>query len=206
MKSPAYRQFIKSMKIGYLEWHEGTPYDLEALGELEPQEAQEIEKLLISRKNEDWRDAQALAKLGTARALTALEQSLQGPNREVRLMAGEYLYSIGRLPDLSAIIVEALQNGQLGEGLAEGERLAAEHASEPVKEALISGALHAADGRAVRFAALLYYLHGISKEPFDWNHRPLFLRFKTNDRAERRAAFEEMCRVIGIDGKKWLEA
>ena len=206
MKSPAYNRFIKSMHIGFHEWHDGIPYDLEALEQFEPQELKEIERLLISRKNKDWRDTEALAKLGTTAAIAAIEKSLHGSNREVRLAAGEYLYSVGRLLDLSEIIVEALKNGTLRNGLGKAEHFATKYPSKQVEEALISGALHSSDGRAVRFAALLYYLHGVGKEPFDLNHQPLFLRFHTKNQDERRLAFEELCRIIGVDSRKWLDA
>ena len=54
------------------------------------------------------------------------------------------------------------------------------------------------DGEAaVNFAALLYYLHGKAESSFDWAHRPFFLRFNTDDRAERMAAYRELCAQIG---------
>jgi hypothetical protein len=50
----------------------------------------------------------------------------------------------------------------------------------------------------------LFFLHGKSKEQFDWDHRPFFLRFNTTDRNEREAVFREMCETIGVDPQKYL--
>jgi hypothetical protein len=52
---------------------------------------------------------------------------------------------------------------------------------------------------AVHFAALLLYLHGLASEPFDWEQRPFFLRFNSDDACDRRAAFVELCQKIGYD-------
>jgi hypothetical protein len=196
----AYERFIASMKIGYTEWHDGVPYDLDALSSVSSEELGELEALLIQRMNEDWRDSEALAKVHTGRTIHALKESMKGPNREVRLRAAELLHGMGQLDKLDDVIIEGLRFGELGKGLAQAERLAAAHPSEAVKGALIRGALCSDDGRAVRFVGILFYLHGKAREPFDWKQRPFFLRFNTKDRHERQKAFDEMCRLIGIDG------
>ncbi len=188
------------MKIGYMEWHDGIPYDLEALASVSPEELAELEALLVRRKDADWRDAEALAKINSPPALRALQASLKGPNREVRIRAAELLHGIGRLDSIDEVIVEGLRFGELGEGLAQAERLAAAHPSAAVIEALLQGALCSSDGRAVRFAGILFFLHGKASEPFDWSQRSLFLRFRTSDRRERREAFDEMCQLIGANG------
>jgi hypothetical protein len=54
-------------------------------------------------------------------------------------------------------------------------------------------------------AALLFYLHGKAKEPFDWDHRPFFLRFTATDRSEREAVFRELCEAVGVDPRKYVE-
>ncbi len=73
-----------------------------------------------------------------------------------------------------------------------------------VVDALLRGTLGRPGDVAVHFAALLCFVHGKSSEAFDWNHRPFFLRFNTTDRAEREAAFRELCETIGVDAVKYL--
>lgn len=199
-RSAAYRRFVASMNIGYDQWHDGEPYDCAALAEVQPSERAELEQLLIGRRNGDWRDAEALAAIGSAKAFEALEDSTRGPNREVRLRASALLFAAGRLASLDDAITEGLRFGELGDGLAEAERLAEEHPTPAVRGALLEGALCSRDGRAVRFVALLYFLHGKAPEAFDWSQRDQFLTFHSHDPAERRTLFDAMCAHLGIDG------
>jgi len=57
---------------------------------------------------------------------------------------------------------------------------------------------------AVHFAAMLFYLFGKAKEPFDWEKRPFFLRFNTEDRKERVKVFRELCQKLKINPEKYL--
>jgi len=50
---------------------------------------------------------------------------------------------------------------------------------------------------AVHLIALLYYIFGITKQAFDWEYRPFFLRFIPGDDSDRRAAFAQACQRIG---------
>jgi len=143
-----------------------------------------------------------VAKIGSARAIHALRESLEGPNREVRVRAAELLKGSGRLDSLDDVIVEGLRFGALGQGLAESERLAAAHPSEAVQDALLHGALCSTDGRAVRFVGILYFVHGKASDPFDQDRREVFLRFNTQDPVERRRLFDQMCQALGIDGSQ----
>lgn len=196
----AYERFMASMKIGYIEWHDGIPYDLEALESVSAEELAELEAVLLQRKDTDWRDAEALAWIRSPKAIHGLLESLNGPTREVRVRAAELLHDMGQLASLDETIIEGLRFADLITGLAQCERLAAAHPSEAVKQALIHGALCSTDGRAVRFVGILFFLYGKATEPFDWNQRPFFLKFNTNDSRQRRKAFDKMCRLLGIDG------
>jgi len=195
----AYDRFVASMKIGFMEWHDGVPYDLDALAGVSPEELAELEALLVARKDEDWRDVDALARIGTPSAWRAVQESAGGPDREVRIRAAERLFETGRLRSLDEVIIEGLRFAEIGEGLAQAERLAASHPSDRVIAELLRGAL-CADGRAVRFAAILCFLHGKTSEPIDWTKREHFARFTTTDPAERRQAFITLYQFIGVDG------
>jgi hypothetical protein len=58
----------------------------------------------------------------------------------------------------------------------------------------------------VHAAARLAFIYGKAKEPFDWDLRPLYLRFNTTDRAEREAAFRDLCRLCDVDPEPYLKA
>jgi len=48
---------------------------------------------------------------------------------------------------------------------------------------------------------LALYLGGKSSEAFDWDYRPLFLKFGEEDRTVRVEAYKELCRLLGIAPK-----
>jgi hypothetical protein len=97
------------------------------------------------------------------------------------------------------MLVQALKSAEFFGGLSEAIDEAAEFHPPKVIDALLDGTLNRDGEVAVNFAALLFFLHGKSKEAFDWDHRPFFLRFNTTDPAERLAAFQELCDSIGVD-------
>jgi len=74
-----------------------------------------------------------------------------------------------------------------------------EHHPPPVIEALFRGALVRKGDIAVHFAAMLMFLHGRAAEAFDWDQRPFYLTFHTEDPAERAAAFRELCARVGVE-------
>ena len=73
-------------------------------------------------------------------------------------------------------------------------------------DALFRAALREEGEAAVHAAARLAYVHGKAKEPFDWELRPLFLRFGEADRMSREAAFRELCALCGVDPARYLPA
>jgi hypothetical protein len=76
--------------------------------------------------------------------------------------------------------------------------LAEGHPTPRVKRALLDCARLGAPTTRVNAAALLMYLCGKAEEPFDWNQRPFFLRFQTEDNQELRAAWMELRERTGI--------
>lgn len=199
--SPALERFRRSMVIGYEEWHEGTPYDLGALAALEPAERDEIEAELVGRAAADWRDVQALDVLGTARALKAVEGALSSKDVTIRLEAAERLRRRKLLdaPRFDTVLVESLAEATLLNGMTRALGLAQEHASPAVLKQLLLCAERGNDDIRCHAAALIHYLFGIAKSPFDWDKRPFYLRFVSKDRKERRAAYIELCREVGVD-------
>ena len=85
MPSPAYARFVESMNIGYIQWHDGTGYDLQALAELEAEERAAVEAMLIAHLKDpgDWRDVEALAALDSSAAREAVIAACE--HRDVRV-------------------------------------------------------------------------------------------------------------------------
>jgi hypothetical protein len=195
MPSPEYQRFLDSMIIGYMQWHDGDGYDLEALAALSPEERGSAETVLIAHlaTKADWRDVEALASLGTPGAMAAVKVATKHGNREVRDHALEIMAAAGPEqagPGLEDDIVRAVERGALD--------LAESHPTPRVKRALLDCARLADPTTRVNAAAMLMYLCGKAEEAFDWNQRPFFLRFGTEDNQELRAAWTELRERTGV--------
>jgi len=183
------------MIIGYEQWHDGEGYDLEALAALKDEERTAAETVLLTHlaTKADWRDVEALAALGTSGAMAAVKAASKHGNPEVRNRALEIMAAGGPEkagPELENDIVRAVASGALD--------LAESHPTPRVKRALLDCARLADPTTRVNAAAMLMYLCGKAEEAFDWNQRPFFLRFQTEDNQELRAAWMELRERTGV--------
>ena len=191
-------RFIRSMTIDFEKWHDGIGYDLEALGQLSPDERSTIEKTMISNNGRDWRDIEALAELNTPLTRKALREVFLNGDLRAKI------YVIRDAPDIvsddekTEAIVHALQVGNLFGELSQTLDLVEEFHPPEVVEALLQGVQDREGEVAVNFAAMLLFIYGKAEQPFDWSQRPFLLRFNTDDLGERRKVFLEMCEIIGI--------
>lgn len=196
--SPALERFLKSMKIGFIEWHDGIGYDLEALKELGPHELKQVEALLISQKDADWRDVDALAALKTGPAITALKECLQSPNIDVRLFAVRHLKEMNVVDRIEEIVVATLPDTKIGAGLTYALALAQQYPSERIRQKVLWCCLNGNDDIRVHCAAMALFLYGKTSSNFDMSYQIIF-EFRTSDRSQRLAPFEKLCELIGVE-------
>lgn len=211
MGSAAYERFMASTNIDYDRWKEGEGYDLEALAELEGAERLEVEQWLFDRAGNDWRDLEAMLSTGSDRGRAAALEQLRRGTLEQRLHAARLFADDENLardyaPDIEAAAVAGLESALLFYGLSIALDLATTLRTPTLIDALFRAALRDEGEAAVHAAARLAYIHGKAKEPFDWELRPLFLRFNTQDRAEREVAFRDLCTLCGVDAQPYLAA
>lgn len=201
MSRAAFEKFRRSMIIGCAEWHEGIGYDLDALAALPFEDREAAEDLVVARRGADWRDLEALDHFGSSRALGELEKALRAECIELRVEAARRLAERQLLdePTLEAIIVEALGQTTILDGMVKTLHLAATHPTQAVRVKLLYCALHGNDDIRVHAAALVHFLYGRSSAHFDMAFRPLYLRFGSKDRQERRAAYLNLCASIEVD-------
>ena len=201
----AVQRFRDSMIIDYEKWHDGIGYDLEALNSASPAERKVIEALVLGRNASDWRDIEALAALKTVPARRALKQAMARGNLAVRGAVIRHAAHLISAEDKREYLLQALRSGRFYHGLSEAlDEVAKFHPPEIVDE-LLRGSLERSGEVAVHFAAMLMFIHGRAKNAFDWDHRPFYLRFRTEVRAERAAAFRDLCGKIGVDAGPYLE-
>jgi hypothetical protein len=200
----ALERFERSMVMDYEKWHDGIGYDLDALRAATPEERQTIETMLLHRGTKDWRDVEALAALDTPRAGQALKSAAEHPDPQIRLAVARNAPKLVADTGRAASLVKAIQTANLYAGLSQALDEAAQFHPKEVVDALFHGALHRDGETAVQFAALLMFVHDKADSPFDWDQRPFFLRFNTQNQKDRETAFVELCQKIGVDASSYL--
>ena len=198
------QRFIKSMEIDYEKWHDGVGYDLEAIKQASPNESRKIEQILVDRIPKDWRDIEALAQIATPNAQEAIKKAIRDPNPKVQIAVARFTPKLISDSQKTQTLVRILQNKEVFNGLSQALDEVEEYHSEEIKEALIKGLLSREGEAAVLFAAMLFYIYGKAKEPFDMNQRPFFLTFNTKNKAERLSAFLELCKQLKINPEKYI--
>ncbi len=194
--SPLLDAFRSSMEMDYEKWREGTGFAIELIPEATADERATIESILIHRRPYDWRTIQALAALDTPKARTALISAMQDGDAAVRMAVHRYAPELISQRQRTHSLVAALATAEFYGGLTQALSEAAAFHPPEVEQALWQGVREREGGIATHFAALLCYLHGKAKSPFDWDLRPFFLRFNTADPAARRAAEAELRALV----------
>lgn len=193
----ALERFRASMVLDFEKWHDGIGYDLAALAAATPEEKIALENLLLPRAGEDWRDVEALAQLDTPRARAALQKTLATGSATLRAAVLRYCPDLVPDAERTRALVAALDSVEI-DGLSQVLDEAETFHPPPVLDALLRNAVAGPGVKAVHCAALLYYLHGHAAEPFDWAHRPFYLRF-AEDPAEHAAACQHLRTQLGLD-------
>jgi hypothetical protein len=200
----AFQRFLRSMVMDYEKWHDGDGYDLDALREATPNERMAIEATLLARGVNDWRDVEALAALDTPGARRALQAAAKHADPQIRLAVSRHAGVL--IPDEQRVasLVKALETARFYGGLTQALDEVEDFHPPAVVEALFHGALKREGEAAVHFAAMLMFVHGAADVPFDMEQRPFFLRFHTENRAEREAVFRELCERVAVDASRYL--
>jgi hypothetical protein len=198
------QRFEASMKIGFEEWHDGIGYDIEAIKIASQTEREAIEQVLISHSPRDWRDIEALAEINTNSARDTIKEAIKDSNPVVRVAVARFAPDLVTDNERTQSIVDALEKAEIFSGLSQVLEEVERYHPEEVKEALIRGLLNRKGDVAVLFAAMLFYLLGRAKRPFDMKQRHYFLRFNTEDRKERVDVFLELCQKLKINPEKYL--
>ncbi len=202
--SEAVHRFRESMVIDFDAWHDGTGYDLSALTSATPAERRQLESLLVARGVSGWRDVEALAALETPAARELLQAAMQSSSLALRLAVIRHAPGVASHEQRVGTLVEALQTAEFFGGLSQALDELPDFHPQPVLDALFRGALQRGGDVAVHCAAMLTFLHGKADEPFDWEQRPFFLRFHTDEPRERQAVFRELCERLGVKAETYL--
>ncbi len=196
-------QFLSSMMMDYEKWHDGIGYDLSAIDRMTPDERESVTKLLLGRQPPTWRDLEALSYINSPEARQAVSAALKHPLTEIRVAAA--LYAENADDDREAVLIDALEHAGVYGGLTQALDQIEQFHPPAIIDALLRCSLAREGEVAVHFAAMLFFLFGKAKSSFDWDHRPFFLRFHTEDKAERTTVFKELCQAIGVNPDRYLQ-
>lgn len=95
--------------------------------------------------------------------------------------------------------MRALRHGKFFDDLTSAlDQVGEIHPPEIVDE-LFRGLLVRPGEIATNFAGMLAFVYGKGDSAFDWNRRPLFLKFNSDDGGERRRTFDELCALLELD-------
>ncbi len=198
-------RFRESMVGTYERWHEGIGYDISVLKSATPVELVEIENLLLSHGIDDWCDVEAFAALDSPRARLALRKALRSPNHRVRIAVTEYAPDLISEAERITVLTDALERSDTYGGLTQALLQIETFHPPQIIDALFRGVLARTEGAPVHFAAMLMFLHGKASLAFDWEQRPFFLKFRTDDRHHRIQLFQELCVKVGVNAEKYLD-
>lgn len=196
MASNALDRFLKSMDIGYEQWHDGIGYDLEALDQLSDSEKKFAEGRLIPRASNDWRDLEALDRLGTPAAIKAILNVRKANEPEIRLRA----HQVGPEPtniEWERAILKSLETAEIFSGLTNVLDCAIEQPSDAVVEKLWAKVRDPASGVAYHCAAALCCIAGKLDSMYDDKYRKLFLRLVGPQSEDRELAVKELESKLG---------
>ncbi len=197
-------RFAKSMELTYDRWHDGEGYDIALIAEADERTRDAIEAMIIRRSPMDWRDIEALAVLDSTRARVAIMNAFRSGSAKTRMAVHAYAPQLLSDTLRTDSILRALREAEIYTGLSETLNEIEDFHPPVVIEELLNGLMKRDGGTACHFAAMLYFLHGKASSAFDWDHRPFFLRFNTEDRLARKVAFRELCESIGINPAHYL--
>ena len=198
-------RFVASMEGIGNNWRDGIGYDVRLLKSAMPHEIAVIESLLLIHGVNDWRDVEALAAIDSEGARKRLREALKDGVPLITFAIAQHAPDLVSDAERTKSLVDALERSEIYGGLTQALLQAEDFHPPEVIAALLRGALARSGEAAVHFAAMLMFVYGAAQSSFDWKHRPLFLRFNTEDRAEREAAFRELCKKIGVPAQTYLD-
>ncbi len=190
-------RFRQSMGIDYMKWHDGIGYDLEAIDEMNDKDRRAAERLIVAKGVTDWRDLEALERIGTPSALSHIFEARDSDNAELRLRAHGYGPPADS-PEREEAIVRLLGVADVYGGLSHALDEALEYPTPKVVGTLVLVVRDRPGAPAYNAAATLYCIHGKIDSPYSFENRPFLLQFSEQDSPARQAAFDQMVHELGL--------
>jgi hypothetical protein len=196
----AYKRFMASVPAIHENWRDDQTYDGAAIGKMSPEERKKVCDLLTGR-DITWREVVALAAIPTPEARAAVDEALKHHlSIDARLAAAEAMHQQGRMADLETFLARQIrQLYEPSNGLRRALLMAERHPSETIKQALLWASWNQTEC-APECAKLLLKLTGAAPEPFAADVQQMLEKLGLhNSYFDRRAAFDNLCRRVGME-------
>lgn len=190
MTSDAYRRFQDSTKLSYDDWKEGTPYDLAALDEMTADERKLVEKELSEKDSLDWRDIEALRRIGTSSAKKRVKRAGYAQSDGASVEAFKDDIAEGWTPGQEIRFIRKLREARHMAGMFDRLfTIAEQHPTQGVRDALYALATKGHEDVRYAYGAFLLYLNGHADEWYGFGpDRPRLLDLLHGDDEARAAA------------------
>ncbi len=186
--------FLASMVMDFDKWHDGTGYAIELLDDMTPEERDQAQTTLLGRAF-DWRELEALDRLGTPAAIAAILQARTSSDVNLRLAACKYGPPDDEVRERA--IVAALKLDAIPLGVFDD---AAELPTAGVIDALWKCAERCVEVEGYQAAITLLCISGKVDSTYSMAYRPLCLRF--TEAADRPEALAALRKAIGSTPKR----
>lgn len=193
-----FERFRRSARIDLDNWRD-PQHDLEAIRCAAPDERVQIEALLLSRGIQHVMDVEAFAFLDSENTRQALTAKWRTGSPEIRAAIVHFVPNLVDEAEKLDELIGRINDCDVYDGLDLTLQQIESCHPPAVISAMMSRVARDPGPAAVHFAAMLLFVCGQAAEPFDWEHRPFFLRFGTGDEADRQAALRELAQRIGVE-------
>lgn len=194
MTSDAFAKYKNSVRnYGYEQYHDGASYDLEALRQVLPNEAEQVIDQMELSESPNWIEVEVLDTIGTDRCLKILTSWSKTKEVTCRMCSLSALHKRKRVDDAYAeeIILTALSETTILNGMTHVLQWVKMLRTTRIKRQVLWCALHGHSDIRAHCAGLAHFLYGVTKESFDWSRRPFYLQFNELKTAE--IAYRQLC-------------
>jgi hypothetical protein len=193
-------EFFESAPPAWKEWADGATYDFAAIGRLTASEREAAVDFLASR-DATWREVDAFAAIGTPAARVEIEKALTHHlSIDTRLAAAEVMHRLDASFDIDAFLARQIRAlYQPRSGLERAMRLAASHDSPAARQALLWESYNSTECAPVCARLLLQLAGAVGETQDDGMAQMLDKLGLHNSYIDRSAAFQELCRRVGME-------
>lgn len=187
-RESAWTRFQASLNIGFDQWHDGTGYDIFALGEMSDSERESVRTMMAQRirgGSAGWREVEVASALGDRASLELASRSKDD------IVSRRALEALGDVDGVEAKLAAGVLSNDWS-AFSQALDQVPDHPSAPVKQALLDRVKRRDDGCLPAGMVLLEVFAGVDDA---FPERPML--FRIQEEPEGGPAFQALVRRVG---------